>query len=62
MSEQKSLRETEIQEGKVISQGHMENEWKRYDWKYSVLVPGWFLSQVRSNFNKAFCFLFFLSF
>lgn len=27
-----------------------------------LLFPGWFLSQVRSNFNKAFCFLFFLSF
>lgn len=44
MSEQKGLRETEIQEGKVISQGHMGNEWKRYDLKYSVPVPGWFLS------------------
>ena len=31
MSEQKGLRETEIQEGKVISQGHMGNEWKIYD-------------------------------
>lgn len=29
MSEQKSLRETEIQEGKVISQGHIwKNEWR----------------------------------
>ena len=50
----RGLRETEAQEGKVISQVHMGNEWKKYDLKHGVLVPVSFLSLMLNKSSPKF--------
>lgn len=50
----RGLKEKEAQEGKVTSQVHMGNEWKKYDLKHGVLVPVWFLSLMLNKSSPKF--------